>query len=941
MTKIIAKHKRSLCGRMKTASKYMLAFGGILIGTSILQSCDKDILEGQPEWLGNSIYERLQEGIDCNDGSHKSFNYTLRLINDLNYSSVLAQTGSRTVFVAPDTDYDKWFQSNSWGVTSYEQLSEAQKKELFNGTMIRNAYLVELMSNVPSTADNKDPETGMCMRRETARSIYDNIPIMNKEDFPKNEEQLDDPVNTAWQTVRNTDRNICLLRDATTAPMIHFLPSFMKKNNIVDQDLAIISNGESTSIEDSWVNGKKIISTEQTCKNGYIYVVDGVMSSNPNMAEIISSQEETSQWAKLLRRFSVPVRLSNSQQQEFWRLYPQYEKVDSLYQLRYLNYSGNHALATPTGNTDDNLTEAGLLKFDPGWNQYKSDNGNVIMQNDAAAMLVPTNEALNEWFTKGGGMALRDKFGSWDNIPYTTLVKLLNVNMLESFVATVPSKFASILDDSQRSMGVQPSDIVKCYMGCNGVVYVTNKVFTPSEYSSVLFPALTQAQDKFSTIYHALTSNYTSGYVTTNGSAQDFQPYLSAMDSKFSLIIPFNVYTSENTNIKYPVFRYIDPCSYGLQEQQVLEFLFDTKKQQVLCYAYKATPQMDGTLYVDYSKGTAVTDSKIISNRLFDLLDNSIIIDEISSDRIYYKTKAGSVMYAVNNGTSATFKGGYQMLNNQEVNVPAKFIYNMGSTGNGTTYGVSGDETTPSNVFDIPMTSSKSVYEVLKEEAEKTDSETDLSKKYTLFYQYLYTDPTGEDKKALFASKDGSDYCANPSVNKNLTLFDNYNYTVYLPSDKEIQEMIDNAFLPTWDDWYNASTDDEKTKIADRIRNFLRYHVQDNSVYVGGEKCTSQLYETSMLNTTNNRFYTLSLTQNGSQLTVKDQVNSTPRKVVTTAGSYNIPCREYWINKEVSATKATAYSYKATISSSSHAVVHKIDGVLLYNKSQLTNWHFN
>lgn len=953
MTKNIAKHKRSLCGRMKRASKLMLAFGGILIGTSILQSCDKDILEGQPEWLGNSIYERLQEGIDCNDGSHKSFNYTLRLIDDLDYKEVLSQTGSRTVFAAPDTNYESWFQNNEWGVTSYEQLSLAQKKELFNGTMIRNAYLVELMSNIPSTADNKDPETGMCMRRETARSIYDNIPVMMKKDFPHNGMITDDPVNAAWQTVKNNDRDkIYLLKDATTAPMIHFLPAFMKKNNILDTDLAIISDSASTSVEDSWVNGKKVISTEQTCKNGYVYVVDGVMSSNPNMAEIINNTPELSQWAQLMRRFSVPVRMSNAQQQEFWRLHPDCEKVDSLYQLRYLNYSGNHALATPTGNSDDNLTEAGLLKFDPGWNQYKADNGNVIMQNDCAAMLVPTNDALKEWFEHGGGKTLKEKFVDWDNIPYTTLVKLLNVNMLESFVATVPSKFPSILDDSQRSMGVEPSDIVKCYMGCNGVIYVTKKVFTPSEYSSVLFPALTQAQDKFATIYHALTSNYNSGYVATNGSAQDFQPYLSAMDSKFSLIIPFNVAESENDNIKYPVFRYIDPCSYGLTQQHVLEFYFDTKQQKVLCYAYKATRNAIGELEVDYTKGQAITDASIISNRLYDLIDNSIIIDQITPDRQYYKTKSGSIMYAVNNNdASAVFKGGYQLLNNESINVPGAYIYNMdkdGSTGadgkshgNGTTYGVSSDPTLASNVFDIPMTSPKSVYEILRQEALNSVGITDPSQSYTLFYELLYTDPTGDDKKTLFGTKEGTNnYCANSADNKNLTVFDNYNYTVYLPSDKEIQEMIDNDYLPTWEDYYNSSDEAEKEKIAEKIRSFLRYHIQDNSVFVGGDKLTNQPYETAMLNKNNNRFYTLTLTQDGKNLYVKDQVHGTARKVVTTSGSYNIPCREYWIDKDVSATVTSRLSYRAKINSSSHAVVHKIDGVLLHDSSQLSNWHY-
>ena len=69
---------------------------GLLMGVWSLQSCkDEDlILTGQPEWLGNSIYERLQE-----DGN---YTITLRLIDDLNQKEVFSHTGSKTLFAAND-----------------------------------------------------------------------------------------------------------------------------------------------------------------------------------------------------------------------------------------------------------------------------------------------------------------------------------------------------------------------------------------------------------------------------------------------------------------------------------------------------------------------------------------------------------------------------------------------------------------------------------------------------------------------------------------------------------------------------------------------------------------------------------------------------------------------------------------------------------------------
>ena len=104
-------------GTSALATMLMLSSAGFM-----MQSCSTDELTGQPSWLGNSIYERLQE-----DGN---FGYTLRLIDDLDQTAVLSQTGSKTLFVADDAAFNEFFKSNSWGVRRYEDLTNAQKKLL-------------------------------------------------------------------------------------------------------------------------------------------------------------------------------------------------------------------------------------------------------------------------------------------------------------------------------------------------------------------------------------------------------------------------------------------------------------------------------------------------------------------------------------------------------------------------------------------------------------------------------------------------------------------------------------------------------------------------------------------------------------------------------------------------------------------------------------------
>lgn len=162
----------------------------------MIASCDNSDLEGQPTWLGNSIYERLHE-----EGNYQTI---LHLIDDLNYASVMSQTGSKTLFAADDEAFNQWFQTNNWGVRNYSQLSTSQKKLLLNSAMINNAYLVELLSNVEA---EPDPLDGKCMRRESAVSPYDSVARWFPSQMPK---------TRYWDIHRGKPQGIVLLKDNTT-----------------------------------------------------------------------------------------------------------------------------------------------------------------------------------------------------------------------------------------------------------------------------------------------------------------------------------------------------------------------------------------------------------------------------------------------------------------------------------------------------------------------------------------------------------------------------------------------------------------------------------------------------------------------------------------------------------------------------------------------------
>jgi uncharacterized surface protein with fasciclin (FAS1) repeats len=856
----------------------------LLMGTWTVQSCKDDYtLTGQPSWLGNSIYERLQE-----DGNYTTL---LRLVDDLEQTEVLSHTGSKTLFAANDSAFQAWFGNNPWGVKEYSKLSKAQKKMLLNNTMINNAYLIELLSNVSGTP----PLEGMCMRRETATTIYDSVEIMSPAKMPQ---------TAAWQRFRERDKSIPILKDATTAPMIHFLPKFMQYYNITSEDLAVLTNHQATSAKEAWVNSRKVLDRDITCKNGYVQKIDGVIEPMTNMAEVLRQHPDLSMWSKLIDRFSAPY-FNATATREYNRLY---SNEDSVYTMRY--FSKRSAGGTSLSEDPNGETVAALLTFDPCWNQYMYSNTmGYDLHYDAGAMIAPTNAALEAWWNNEG-KDLQMEYGTWENVPDKTLAKLLNVNMLPTFTEAVPSKFDKVLNDAKEKLGIEAKNVDSCFMACNGVVYMVNKVFSPAEYASVAYPALAH-ESTMNVIYWAIDQ-------------LNFLPFLLSMDSRYSLLLPTNE----------ALLWYLDPATYGgidrlsgMEAPSALEFYFDATQsadKRVQARRFNTTVDADGKI----TKGVRsqnVVDRDVIDDRLKRLMDDLIIVGDVEDGHEYYKTKGGTLI-RVSHTTDGriAFSGGWQSEHNDRaIPVENNEIY---TKENGKSYQLNNE---------IPMGAQNSIYLTLKG-----------NEAFSEFLNLI-----DHDGSNLLATKLNNTYNAGLSAqgSKNLTLLDNYNYTVYVPTNESIRDLIDRGLLPTWDDYEamenegfadEAAVDSAQQIIKNIIVSFIRYHVQDHSVAIGmapelydkdedtGVKTPVyvNVYESMKRNPLTGRFYGIESDNSNGQLTVKD-VMGHERHVVKQNGLYNNLCREYWFN----GTGNTAKIFMA-----SDAVVHQINEPLFYE--EMTPW---
>lgn len=828
---------------------YLFLWACLAIG--FLNSCTDgyDLADKSPDWLGSSIYDYLQE----------SGNYTnvIRLIDDLGYRDVLAKTGSKTLFVADDDAYARFYAKRElWDVGSYEGLSTAQKKQLLYGSMIDNACQVAYLSS------SEGPTEGDCMRRLTSSSEYDSVPILYPDDMPD---------NLYWEYYKKSGKIIPCLQDATTAPMVHFIEDFLNNKKITNEDCNFLFNYETERhAGDAHVNGVLMEEQNIRCSNGFVHKMADVITTLPNMADRIARMPRAQAYSKLLDRFSAPY-YSAEATTEYNRLYC--TNYDSVFQKRY--FSDRSQGGSELSLAPDNSPAPAQLKFDPGWNEYYSEmnagtSADVALQENMAVMLVPTDEALNKYWNEGSGAVLKDKYGTWDNVPDEVLSKLINVNMLNSFTNSVPSKFSSVYNDANDEMGLTTDAIDSVFMACNGAIYLTNKVYNPVAYISVSFPAL--VNETMSIIYWAIEQ-------------LSFDVYLNSQSSYYSFFIPTND----------GLLTYVDPCSFGKTSTQLFRFYYDgdaqTEEEQVWASIWNYDVE---TGVVGDSIGEATYDQ--ITDRLQDILDYHIVVGNVEDGNTYYQTKGGGVIKVENAGASnMQIMGSWQVEHGLSVGVET--IYDQSNEGNGKSYILDGG---------VMMTSQKSVYDILCEHDE-----------FSAFKELLEGSEYLTTKVTI-----GTDEHGCPS--QNINLFNTFNYTVYVPTNASIEALHTSGDLPTWDEVEAEEDEDVKAEMEEKINLFVKYHIQDNSLYIGQGTIQSTRYETaaySIDESTNTLSY-YKVTANGDNggITVTDNKGNV-RSVITSGGLYNLMAREYQYDSSDAVSASTLYT-------SSFAVVHQIDGVL-------------
>ena len=924
-----------LAKKMCVAFSVAMLCGGF---TACTDDYDLDDEGNYPSWLGGSIYEALKNPGSLQKGDEVilsgTYNNYLRLIDDLGYAETLSKTGSKTVFVANDEAFERFYADNQWGVKSYDDLTIAMKKQLLYASMLDNALLVEMLSNI--SGNSVDPIVqGMALKHITSANVVDTITHMAGEaDMPLN--------NDYWKKYYN--KGIYLVMDNTRPMMVHFTEEQMTTNGITtrgaDSDFEVVTGTPYDPDKHSaYIYRNKIVSADITCKNGYIHQMSDVLVPPGNMAQVIRNNGESSLFSRMLDRFSAPFYDGGTT-----RNYNDYAQanglpqIDSIFQMRYIsNYSqGASLMKDPNG-----VTQEYGLTYDPGWNNYDNGTGEDPYC-DVAAMFVPTDSALAEFFINGEGKFLMEEFGvkkggvalndrehlkqNIDSIPLQNVQQLVDNLMKRSFVGTVPSKFGQVMDEANDPMGIslqvldRKNNQYNVKIANNGVIYMLNKMFAPPSLVAVSAPVTLKSDMRIMNV--AVNDGKKSKPLDLN---LNYYAYLLAMSANYAFFIP-----TDDAFERY----YVDPSSLGDDEPRALKFYYQNKTPFVYCSAWKCLKNADGQWEIGDSIGRVTAAN--FNSQFKDILNyHTIVLGEGetlgSNGNKYYKTKHGGEILFEN----GVVKSGAQI----EGSVPASGVTQIYHQKNGKAYAID-------HVIQAPQ---RSVLSVLEEDSATTArfseflslcNDFDMDE-LMAFASDRLSEKNEVTKKLRMAAYHA--FAAKNGLTDNVNYFNSYNYTVYAPDNEAMQKAYALG-LPKWSDIKaiyepiqeryerekaekNISAEvqaarDQALAMVEEINNFVRYHFQDNSVYADNV-IDAGVYSTACTDTLGIR-QRLTVSGGNGKLTVTDHSGQTITIDANNSARYvNVMTRDYELNKR-----------QHVINNSSFAVVHQISTPLNFHSAE-------
>ena len=845
-----------------------------LLFSVALSSCtdDFDTLDNeQPSWLGENIYDYLVGRGDCN--------YYVQLIDDCGLTEVMRRTGSNTLFFTADKAFDDYFAANRTtgvGPKSYEEMSPTMKNMMLSIGRISNAQLIERLG--------QGDIRGTVLRRSTYLSVTDSVPVYRKEQLVSMF-----PGNAYFENLEGD--TIRLLQDATPTTLTQFFPRVLSDLGLTSDDVAFMTNGNASATQPS-LYGNKIIQQDITCKNGYLHELEGLITPPATMAGYSSTNAQTTQFARLMNRFAVPLIYSQSPLTYTLRYFNEHPENNN----RSLNLTG--ALKVDAAGHDKSNA---CLYFDPGWNAYQSkaaeaNSTEAPFQGDMGVMFVPTDEALARYFSESGdGADIWKSFGgSWASVPDNIVADIVKNHQKYSLLSSLPHDFNIMKDEAGYDMDITTDDIVERYVARNGIVYTINKVLPPLDYRSVMGPAKVDLNNQIFNI--AMNDTHT-----------QFMYYLRSLLSRYQFFI------TPDAQLR----GYVDPVSMAKRTDLHATWDFFIAPNGEINATVRNIETGDSI--------STITSVSQINNRMQDILRSHTIIVEsdeafeqaLADGQEYFVTMGYMPLHITSNSVGSQMGG---MATGNRVT-----IQDASRKTNGTSYIVDG----------LLQNTLTSTYQNLNQSKQSTVVNPDSP-----FAEFLRLC----NACSIFSNQATTSIIPSDPY---ITFLQQYDYTIYVPTNDVLLEAERQHLIPTPEELqqlYEMSADGQESHITalynqavDRLRRFIRYHIQDNSIFIKGKKEQNKEYLTETINNDTRLFYPLFVTNTGSSISVRDNMGNTAQ-VNTAEGLHNLVGRDLKLNNASGSASTFDINNSTTIETYTCTVVHQIDRPLWFEQPS-SQWH--
>jgi uncharacterized surface protein with fasciclin (FAS1) repeats len=399
----------------------------------------------RPEWLEKPIYSQLKERGDCN-----SF---ITCIEKAGYKDILDKAGYYTIFVPNDEAFKTFLQQK--GLSSVNELDSATAKDIVTFCLVYNAYnsntiddyqSSKLSALVPDKAFKRQTAYSKWVYPDTVSYYFNGIKLYDTVRYVIDQNGLSISSSNPNGNVNFSSKN--------NKYISYFTNDYLKNNNVQITDYNyFFPNTEFTGFN---VLDAKVLEKDLRAENGFIYIIDKVLTPLPNLEDFLKSNPDYSEFKQLIdvycKTFSPTTNVNDIIKKSTGKI------IDTVFMKLY---SGMYVAP----NCEN------YLRYDPTYGETYD------AQINGYTMFVPNNAAVEEFYSK-----LYSHYSKNDISP--ALIKIfINAHMFTQMVW--PSKYQLAINN----YGENPrfdfnTDIIEAHYASNGIFYGVNKVqYTNTFYS--------------------------------------------------------------------------------------------------------------------------------------------------------------------------------------------------------------------------------------------------------------------------------------------------------------------------------------------------------------------------------------------------------------------------------------------------------------------------